>query len=570
MVSRTGRYNLKRRGNIRPDLWVLGAFLCGVWLLIPGEPAHSAALSPERAKHLRQQAEEHERVRDWEKACEAYETLIRLGHNSPELRSRWRKALRHYQQVRRHRDDLTYRTDILTLQLPHALRLYDAVVFNLLEGSLGKDKLAVARVFRKGLEEFANALDDPVFCRIHLDTRRQQDTRKFRADLQQWVRWQASIVSREQAVEAVRRAAMQALTALKLSPTVTVMEFACGACHAVDDYTAYLTPSQFSELADLLKGEYIGVGLQVSAANGRVLIVDIQEGSSAADPKQVNPPLQRGDLVLSIDKRPTATLGAETVVKMLEGEPGTTVELIVSGPNGMAQRPLVLIRRPILLRSVFYPDAFQSGAVAYLQLTCFQDTTLHELDVALVELEKRGMKALLLDLRGNCGGLFEVAVEVARRFLAHGVIASTEHQEPGRSMTYHAQNPSALTIPLVVLVDGETASAAEVLAGALKENGRARLVGQTTFGKGCLQEPRPLPAYGMLKVPPRQSGKSTGGLRVTVARFFSPAGHPYSGRGVAPHVRVERLLASDPMLVEDDQQLARSRTEALRLLDLVR
>jgi carboxyl-terminal processing protease len=179
------------------------------------------------------------------------------------------------------------------------------------------------------------------------------------------------------------------------------------------------------------------------------------------------------------------------------------------------------------------------------------------------------MKALVLDLRDNPGGLFEVAVEVAKRFLSSGVIVSTQHQDPKLNMVYHARNPAALTLPLVVLVDGDTASAAEVLAGALKENKRARLVGQTTYGKGCSQGLLPLPPVGQLKLPREPGGRPTGGLRITVARFFSPTGYPYSGRGVVPHLLVERHLMSESM-ADDDQQLAEARGEALRLLEMMR
>src|SRR5947209_8199415 len=128
-------------------------------------------------------------------------------------------------------------------------------------------------------------------------------------------------------------------------------------------------------------------------------------------------------------------------------------------------QPVTLRRRPFVVPSVHFQ--MQSGAVGYVRISCFQETTLADLDAALAELNKQGMKALILDLRGNSGGLFEVAVEAARRFLAAGVIVSTRHQDPKLNTVYHARNPAALTVPLVVLVDGETASAAEVVAGAL-------------------------------------------------------------------------------------------------------
>jgi carboxyl-terminal processing protease len=181
------------------------------------------------------------------------------------------------------------------------------------------------------------------------------------------------------------------------------------------------------------------------------------------------------------------------------------------------------------------------------------------MDEALATLSKHGMmKALVLDIRGNAGGVFEVAIDVAKRFLASGVIASTQHSDPRFNNVYQARNPAALTLPLVVLIDGDTASAAEVLAGALKENKRGRLVGQTTFGKGCTQCVLKLPSAPFGGVP-------TGGMRLTVARFFSPDGFAYSGRGVAPHVVAEPwFMGSSSSL---DQQMDAALLEAQRLLD---
>src|SRR5262249_28263361 len=131
--------------------------------------------------------------------------------------------------------------------------------------------------------------------------------------------------------------------------------------------------------------------------------------------------------------------------------------------------------------------AMKNSEIGYLQIGLFTETTPQEVETTFNELTKSGMKGLILDLRGNGGGCLEAAVETARRFVANGVIASTENYDAKLSTIYQSRNPDAWGVPLVVLVDGETASAAEVLAGAMKENGRARLIGQPTFGKGVSQ-----------------------------------------------------------------------------------
>ena len=171
------------------------------------------------------------------------------------------------------------------------------------------------------------------------------------------------------------------------------------------------------------------------------------------------------------------------------------------------------------------------------------------------------MKALVLDLRGNSGGLFDSAVEVARRFLSSGIIATKQHLDEKSniiSTLCEAKNPNALTVPMVVLIDNDTASAAKVLAGALKENGRATLIGQPTYGKGCTQF--------LLKLPDFKGGLPAGGMRLTVAKVFSPKGVSYTGRGVVPDIFVDRDAMQSEMMRGsfDDPFIAAAQLEIQR------
>jgi len=180
--------------------------------------------------------------------------------------------------------------------------------------------------------------------------------------------------------------------------------------------------------------------------------------------------------------------------------------------------------------------------VGYLRLASFQKNTHNELSEQIFDLKMRGMRVLVLDLRGNPGGLFPVAVQVAERFLPGGLIVTTQGQAGPYNRAYESQSGmSAYDFPLVVLVDADTASAAELLAGALKENDRAFLIGQRTYGKGTVQTVLQL--------------SSTGGMRITLARFFSPRGQPYNGLGVAPHI-VETMRARDLALEHAQRILA--------------
>ena len=230
----------------------------------------------------------------------------------------------------------------------------------------------------------------------------------------------------------------------------------------------------------------------------------------------------------------------EAATDLLDGTEGIMLELLVAGP-GEAARDVFLRRQEVFLPSVYHEPL---GNIGYVKIQCFQETTHAEFELRLAELLNAECKALILDLRGNPGGLLEVSVEIAKCFLSTGNIVTAQHNDPKLSKVYRADNPAALTLPLVVLVDADTASAAEVLAGALKENGRALVVGQTTYGKGSSQSLLKLPTEGELRVPAVfGAGPSMGGIRLTIARFLSPTGQPYGGRGVAPDVIAEGELA---------------------------
>jgi carboxyl-terminal processing protease len=528
---------------------LLGALFLGIVVF---SPQLQAAIDPIKFKALRQQAEFHEQQGEWDKACAIYESILRLDRN-PEIQARYQICLRRYWQVRRH-SDFSYRKEVLSLDYGQSLRLYTMIRDTLLDNALDRKKADPGKLFQKGLEEFDNALGDPFFLQQYLPAVKPHEIRVFRNFLKKTWLSEAKL-TRSQALKQLRDVALAAQNVLQLNCNVVLMEFACGACYALDDYTLYLTPNQLRELCDSLRGEYAGVGLTFRVNDNKLVINEIIPYSPAGEVN--NPPLAKDDQVVSIDKKPSAQMTPETAQELLEGPVGGTVELEVYSP-AMPMRIVTLRRRTMFVPSVSYH--MKNDRVGYLHVACFQDTTVQEIEDALAALAKADMKALILDIRSNGGGLFEAAIDVARRFLATGIIASTQNSDPKFSTVFHARNPHALTLPLVVLIDGDTASAAEVLAGALKDNKRGRLVGQTTFGKGCTQ--------CILKLPAAPGGVPTGGMRLTVARFFSPEGLPYTGRGVVPHVPAERLLMGS--MSGPDQQMDAAMLEAQRLLDAAR
>jgi carboxyl-terminal processing protease len=505
-------------------------------------PLAASAAERDEVAELRRQAEQYERDGQWDKALEAYYQILGKDRNLPEIKERCQSCLRFFHQTQRHRDR-TYRDQVKHLPLYQALTLYEEVLTKLQGNYVDRDKTELTRLFQHGLEELRRAVDNPAFRRDYLGAAPAAAVREFRALLRD--KADLGIRSQGEARAQVRQLAQEADRVLGLKPTAVVLEFACGACNALDEYTAYLTPGQLFEL----EGKDVGIGVEVTVDDHRLLVTGVVLGSPAALAG-----LKPGDHLVRVGRRPTANWTAETAAARLRGAPGSIVELEVLSPGYAEPRTLALARQAVPGPSVFAVDLLDPEAgVGYFHLLTFQHSTVQEINDALLRLQTDGMKVLILDLRGNPGGLFEVAVQVARRFLAEGVITSTQGTLRSSNRIYEANDLASLALPLVVLVDGETASAAEMLAGALKENQRARLVGQTTYGKGSLQR--------LLELRPAAAPEPLGGIRITLAKFFSPRGNPFSGCGVTPHLLVERT-SLNPM---NDAQLSAARQVAREL-----
>ena len=521
---------MKGKRTIERNLACFLALLLAV-LVLPaanGSPTQSAAFRKDcdRATRL-------EKLGLWQQAADAYEKLIHdgwphAGETLRQLKDHYQRCLRRIYQARRYQDR-SFRREILSKDLGIALRVYDEVLLKIRTNYVDRDKTKLTRLFQQGVEELRLALDDPLFIHDYLPGVKPDELHSFR----RWVatHWQDRLIgSRREALAEVREIALAAQARLGLKPTTVVLEFACGACNSLDEYTVYLTPSQLAELYESLRGEVVGVGVGVVLDHEKVLVAQVVAGSPAA---LAVPQLHEHDRILRIDHKPVDNLSADAVDERLRGPAGTMVQLDVLTFGDAQPHTMVLTRQPVAVPSVaavrLIDDAYKVG---YFQLTGFQDTTLEEVDRAIALLKAQGMKVLVLDLRGNPGGLVPVAIHVTERFLPAGVIVTTQGRTPGLNRKYEANNLLALTVPMVVLVDGDTASAAELLAGALKDNHRARLVGQTTYGKGCIQ--------GILKLDTVPAG-----LRITLARFLSPRGRRYSDCGIVPDRAVERSTASN-------------------------
>jgi carboxyl-terminal processing protease len=301
-----------------------------------------------------------------------------------------------------------------------------------------------------------------------------------------------------------------------------------------DPYTRFLTPKQVTEQSQSIAAELFGVGIQVSKRQGRVVVVTPIEGSPA---KRAG--LMAGDIVLKVDNQPTDNLSVEETVSRIRGAKGTKVSITVlrhlEPSAGQAQAPektmkkvFTLIRDKISVQSIYTHTLPKHPQIGYIQITSFiAENTAEE---TLKALEKLGPKqAYIIDLRENYGGLLSEAVNIADMFLAKGLILKVNERNPMNSRDLDASPPIFTDKPIVLLTNESSASSSEIFAGALKDNQRAILVGQTTFGKGIVQRIETLP--------------SETGVNITVAQYLTPNGTDIHHKGIAPHVKVDLTQA---------------------------
>lgn len=306
-----------------------------------------------------------------------------------------------------------------------------------------------------------------------------------------------------------------------------------------DPYSYYLTPQEFTELKQVKSGELAGVGIEVGIRAGNLTVISALEQSPAG-----RAGIQAGDRIVRINQRSTALLNYTEALQLLQGEAGSRLELDILRAPAETALHYSLQREILKLEPVSY--RLLPEKTGYLRLFSFlADQVPEAMQEALTALEAAGMQALILDLRNNPGGTLANAVEVGSLFLPQGPIVRVRNRQSQESI-YSATGLPVYdpSMELIVLVNGGTASAAEIVAGSLQEHGRALLVGTPTFGKGLVQSLLPL------------SGGA--GLSLTTSKYLTSHGNDIHGRGISPDV-LQPLAAGVPLGSEQDMQLLRAR-----------
>lgn len=309
-----------------------------------------------------------------------------------------------------------------------------------------------------------------------------------------------------------------------------------------DPYTRFLPPEQFEVLTSQTSGEVSGVGIRIAIdpRTQDLYVVDAIKKSPAAEAG-----LQRGDRIVRIDGKPTALMNLEQASEALKGELGSQVSIEISREKKPAFE-VKITRSEIEVPSVDFSLKKEGELnVGYIKLDEFSSLAAQQMKQAIDELQKQKASAFVLDLRGNPGGLLFASVDIARMWMSQGEIVDIVDRRGGHR-SYQANNSAITDLPLVVLVDGNSASASEILTGALKENKRATIVGTTTFGKGLVQSVHSL--------------SDGSGLAVTISRYYPPSGMNINKKGISPDI-VQNLTREQEYLLNQDPSLLATKAD---------
>jgi carboxyl-terminal processing protease len=492
------------------------AFL--LWLL----PTPAVAQMGGHPEDPRRDAAAAEKRGDWLGACLIYDELLRKDRNQADVREAYRRCLRQAHLTRRHRDSV-YREAVSHLTPDQAQALFVQVLRSVSTWYVDKDKLggSLTPLVVRGIEELRFSLDDEAFVRDHLPDTPPAALEAFRQRLNTWQMGRLTKYSeaREQLVSLARAAQACGILNRPLLAVGIALECSAGVCNSLDEYSLLLSPGYTSDGG--ARSRPGSLGLDLGLMEGRVEVTRIYPHGAAAEAG-----LMLHDHIVRVGDKIVDGLATAEVVARLRGEAGTSVELEVMTPSRMDMGPRVvkLVRRPVGVEYCILGDLNDPDPIGYIRIPFFHETTLSEIQEALADFNPH-VKAVILDLRGNPGGLLKSALGVSELFLSEGVLAHSVSPYEDYNRSFRTEAHNVYPHPLVVLVDGETASSAELLAGALKDHNRARIMGQTTYGKGSIQ--------CLIPLGENQAGANS--IRLTVARFYSPTHQPYSGVGLTPH-----------------------------------
>ena len=397
------------------------------------------------------------------------------------------------------------------------------------------------------LDHLTQALDVPSFVETAGVRGTESEITAFREHLQR-LRSQIRVRNANDAIVVLRDVQSRASSSIVINPSAIGLEFLYGATDSLDQFSMLLPPEKNGGPSVGLSDNLVGIGVEIESHPLGLRILKLLPGGPAAQAD-----FRNGDIITHIDDKEIRQLEMNRAVDLIVGSVGTPVR--IQATRGNRSGNVTLTRQQIALHSVV--DVRMEDAkhgVGYLKLEKFADSTMNEIDNALLSLHHQGMKSLIVDLRGNPGGLLTTAIALSDRFLSSGTIVLTKGRTPADNSKETAHYSNTWKVPLIVLIDHNSASASEIFAAAIQENHRGLIIGEKSYGKGTVQTLFPLQTF-------------PAALRLTTAKFYSPEGREMAGVGVTPDIKIYAAPVdnrqSDEVLKEAIRRMEEQRTKVL-------
>lgn len=455
----------------------------------------------------------------WPEAKNLLEEGLKKNPDETRLRRLYLESRAHLEVVTRYAD-ASFCEFLSQTDKDEILYLCDEVVRNIQTWHVDTPDWNV--LFSLGMESLSVAFSEEAFLRRNRvgDTVRPQ-LAEYGVSLQQYAR-SFNVQTPQDLKESVFKIAETVQRNTGISGISVIMELLCGMVNSLDSYSAWLTGGQVTDVFSLIDGHFVGLGVYVDADSrpNALLLTKVIVHSPAEEAGLV-----AGDLILSVNGQ---NVTSEKASELLQGEEGSRAVLSVQSEN-QSPRNVTVIRRAFDFPSVENVQTIETESgvkVGTLKINTFQKTTVTEMREKIAEFQREKIDSMVIDLRNNPGGLLDKAIELSNLFLENGTIVRTRGRQSEQIRRADAREVCPL--PLVILIDENSASAAEIFAGAIQENGRGVIVGKTSYGKGTIQ--------AIIQLESRREPKLLAGLRLTTEKFYSPRGKAYSGVGVTPDI----------------------------------
>ncbi len=388
----------------------------------------------------------------------------------------------------------------------------------------------------RAIQNLKLAVELPSFRQANGLNYTNSSARRFQADIDRFAS-SRTVRSANDAITMMYGVANIGKRSINLPATTVAMELVYGAVESLGKYSTFIPSEPTVRPSASLEDHVVGIGVEIKTDEDGILVIKpIRNGPAE------KAGLKPGDIITSISNRPLAGKSLDYAVDLIKGQVGTTITMAVSR-NGNRPVTIRMTRARVRVFSVSDVKMIDTrNGVGYIKLDKFAEASDAEMDQALWKLYREGMQSLVFDLRGNPGGLLTTAISLSNKFIPEGGIVSTKGRNSSDNSNESATYAKTWKIPLVVLVDGNSASASEIFAAAIQDNKRGLIVGRKSYGKGTVQTHFPLRSV-------------RGNLKLTTALFYSPSGRKMAGAGVTPDVRVQEVRKGQFVRLEDDRDV---------------